>query len=179
MVRSYWITSVRLGPTGSQVCGRVLLDHKCVVGSYWITSVWSGPTGSHVYGRVLLDHMCMVESYWITSVWLGPTGSQVCGRVLLDHNLTGSHVRINRTMSCNEIIIMYVITTLNTTNTFCICFVCVARLCPCKSWRRRTKLIEGAVKIQHVHPQNGSNPNSSSLVALLSQAGWTIPGSCM
>jgi hypothetical protein len=53
------------GPIGPQVRGRVLLDHKCVVGSYWITSVWSGPTGSQV--------------------WSGPTGSQVCGRVLLDH----------------------------------------------------------------------------------------------
>jgi hypothetical protein len=67
------------GPIGPQVRGRVLLDHKCVVGSYWITSVWSGPTGSQGCGRVLLDHKCVVGSYWITRVWSGPTGSQVCG----------------------------------------------------------------------------------------------------
>ena len=51
-----------------EVCGQVLLDHKCVVGSYWITSVWSGLTGSQVCGRVLLDHKCVVGSSWITSV---------------------------------------------------------------------------------------------------------------
>ena len=129
VVGSSWITSVWSGPTGSQVCGRVLLDHKCVVGSHWITSVWSGPTGPQVCGRVLLDHKGVVGSYWITSVWSGPTGSQVCGQVLLDHKLTGSPVRINRRMSCNEIIIIYIIAT-NYKH-----IVCVAGLGACISWR--------------------------------------------
>jgi hypothetical protein len=51
----------------TSVCGRVQLYHN----------MWSGPIGPQVRGRVLLDHKCVVGSYWMPQTLFRPSNDVI------------------------------------------------------------------------------------------------------